>query len=162
MNSGAGCISGFVDLHEPDLSAHVRPGNGRHVAAHGGRRGQLFARHGCPRRSADLAPASWACTHTSFGPRWPGLGPNPVHHQLLLEHLAWAKRRLGQPLAGDHARMANSHAATSRQFCPPARGVSAVPTNIACPARPRISRRRTNPIDQPETYLTHLWIFLIR
>ena len=33
----------FVDFHEPDFPADVRAGHGGHVAAHGGRRRELFA-----------------------------------------------------------------------------------------------------------------------
>ena len=40
---GPGAFLALADLHEPDLPADVRPGHGGHVAAHGGRRRQLFA-----------------------------------------------------------------------------------------------------------------------
>ena len=42
----------LADLHEPDLPADVRPGHGRHVAAHGRRRRELFGGAQRPGRSS--------------------------------------------------------------------------------------------------------------
>ena len=53
----------------------------------------------------------------SLGGHRAGHRANSLHHQFILQHQPRRKSDQRQSLAGDHARLANAHAAAARQFC---------------------------------------------
>ena len=125
----------LVRLHERHLHADVHPW------------GWPASRGGCTTAERATPSRSQCCTWNvvSMLAAWVlAAGPDPLHHQLLLEHLEGAEGRR-QPLAGDHAGVGGALAAAARQLRRCRRRRTAAPTSTACPARPRTSRRSTGP-----------------